>query len=86
MMIIYHTLSHLLVPGGFAMSMGLISLYTSLGFFECDIPSMAAMVAVVALIATLIESLPINKEVDDNLSVPGVALLVGALLVRSGAV
>ncbi len=68
------------------MSMGLVVLFTSLGYFDCDISSMAVTVAVVALVATLIESLPINKELDDNLSVPGVALLVGVLLVRSGGV
>lgn len=38
--------------------------------------------SVVALVATLTESLPINKDLDDNLSVPGVALLVGMLLAR----
>lgn len=71
--------------GGFAMSMGILVLFSGLGFFECDLVQTATAVAVVALVATLTESLPINKDLDDNLSVPGVALLMGMLLVRSGA-
>lgn len=64
------------------MSMGIVVVFSSLGFFECDLIQTAVAVAVVALVATLTESLPINKDFDDNLSVPGVALLVGMMLVR----
>lgn len=68
------------------MSMSIIVLFSGLSFFECDLIQTATAVAIVALVATLTESLPINKDLDDNLSVPGVALLMGMLLVRSGAV
>jgi dolichol kinase len=37
-------------------------------------------VAAISAVATLVESLPINATVDDNLSVPGVAALLGRLL------
>ena len=38
--------------------------------------------AAIALVATAVESLPINARLDDNLSVPGVAALLGAALLQ----
>jgi len=37
-------------------------------------------VAAIAAAATLMESLPLNHWLDDNLSVPGTAALLGTLL------
>ena len=43
-------------------------------------------VAGIAGVATVIESLPINQTVDDNLSVPGVTALLGTLLLQAAVV
>lgn len=68
--------------GGLGMSLGLVSLFRSLGYLECDMPVTAAAVAVIALAATAVESLPVNRVVDDNLSVPGVAAFLGVLFLQ----
>ncbi len=39
-------------------------------------------VAVISLAATVVESLPVNQMVDDNLSVPGVAAFLGILFLQ----
>ncbi|KAL4444228.1 hypothetical protein ABPG75_011965 [Micractinium tetrahymenae] len=69
--------------GGLGMSAGLISLFCSQGYLECDMPATAAAVAVIALAATVVESLPVNRMVDDNLSVPGVAAFLGVLFLQA---
>ncbi|KAG2482727.1 hypothetical protein HYH03_018358 [Edaphochlamys debaryana] len=72
--------------GGWGMSYGLITLFCSLGFFACYPPSaMLGCLGAVALAATLVESLPINQYVDDNVSVPGVAALLSLLLLPQPA-
>lgn len=66
--------------GGFCMSMGFVALYCQLGYLQLDLPYTALAVAAISAVATLVESLPVNAAVDDNLSVPGVAVLLGRLL------
>ena len=39
----------------------------------------------ISLAATIVESLPVNKTLDDNLSVPGVAAFLGVMLLQVGA-
>ncbi|PSC75328.1 putative phytol kinase chloroplastic [Micractinium conductrix] len=68
--------------GGLSMALGLISFFSYLGFLEAEMPAMAATVAVIALAATAVESLPVNQTVDDNLSVPGVAAFLGVLFLQ----
>lgn len=62
------------------MALGFVAYFTSLGYFDCDMPAMAASIAAIAAAATLIESLPINQALDDNISVPGAVALLGFLL------
>lgn len=62
------------------MALGSMAYFSALGFFECDISSAAASVAAIAAASTLMESLPLNKWLDDNLSVPGIAALLATLL------
>jgi phytol kinase len=70
--------------GGFAMSMAFISMYTQLGFFSCgSYNDMAVAAACICLVATAVESLPINQWCDDNLSVPGTSALMSWLLLRT---
>ncbi|EFJ43766.1 hypothetical protein VOLCADRAFT_45651, partial [Volvox carteri f. nagariensis] len=66
--------SFAMLLGGFGMSYGLISLFCNLGFFSCYPPAtMLSCLGAVALGATIVEALPINQYVDDNVSVPVVA-------------
>ena len=62
------------------MSIAAVLFFYMLGYFQCDLPSTAARIAAISLVATVVESLPINKIVDDNLSVPAVAAVMGHLM------
>ncbi|XP_009361416.2 probable phytol kinase 1, chloroplastic [Pyrus x bretschneideri] len=55
---------------GFLISMGMLYYYSFLGYFELNWIQTAEKVAFVALVATLVESLPITEVLDDNISVP----------------
>ncbi|KAK9821980.1 hypothetical protein WJX81_001211 [Elliptochloris bilobata] len=69
--------------GGTAMALGSMAYFSALGFFDCDLVSAAGSVATIAAAATLMESLPLNRWLDDNLSVPGTAAVLGTLLVNA---
>ena len=71
-----------LSAGGVAMGMAYMSLFATLGFFHFDVARALPAVAGVAAAATVMESLPINQYVDDNLSVPGVAAVMGYYALR----
>jgi dolichol kinase len=62
------------------MALGFVTFFCRLGYFECDMRAMAASIAVIAAIATVIESLPVNQKLDDNISVPSAVALLGFLL------
>ena len=62
------------------MALGSMAYFSAWGFFECDPVAAAGSVAAIAAAATLIESLPLNRWLDDNISVPGTAALLGTLL------
>ena len=81
---LYLVLLMLIFAGGFAMSMGFITMFTRLGFFSCGSHNdMAIAAACICLVATAVESLPINQWFDDNLSVPGTSALMSWLLLRT---
>ena len=66
---------------GVAMSFGFFYHFCSLGYFQCYTPvAVVPYLAVVCAACTLVESLPINNWLDDNISVPLVATL-GSLAV-----
>jgi len=70
--------------GGAAMSIGLVYAFCSLGFFQClSLSTMLPYIGIVCAAATVVESLPINQVLDDNLSVPLVAAGLGFLLMPS---
>jgi phytol kinase len=69
-----------MLAGGSGMATGFVVLFCSLGYFDCDMGAMAGSIGTIALIATIIESLPVNKKLDDNISVPGAVALLGFLL------
>ncbi|GFR52538.1 hypothetical protein Agub_g15113, partial [Astrephomene gubernaculifera] len=70
-----------MLVGGYGMSYGLITLFCHLGFFSCYPPaSLLSTLGLIAAAATLVESLPIDRWVDDNMSVPGVAAVLSMVL------
>ncbi|GMH33132.1 hypothetical protein BSKO_00966 [Bryopsis sp. KO-2023] len=67
--------------GGMLMALGLLSFYQSVGYLTLT-PDTFYMVLGPALVATLVESLPITTIIDDNLTVP-VAAAMAALAVSN---
>ncbi|GLI65312.1 hypothetical protein VaNZ11_008854 [Volvox africanus] len=73
--------SFAMLVGGYGMSYGLILLFCNLGFFSCYPPAaLLSCLGAIALAATIVESLPINQVLDDNVSVPLVAGCLSMLL------
>ncbi|XP_059298640.1 probable phytol kinase 1, chloroplastic isoform X2 [Lycium ferocissimum] len=64
---------------GSLVSVGMLYYFSVLGYFHLDWVSTVERVAVVSLIATIVESLPITGTVDDNISVPLVSMVVASL-------
>ncbi|GKV34240.1 hypothetical protein SLEP1_g42630 [Rubroshorea leprosula] len=65
---------------GFLISLGMLYYFSVLGYFQLEWTSTVQRVAVVSMIATLVESLPTTEIMDDNISVP-LASMVAAYLV-----
>ncbi|KAJ6432958.1 hypothetical protein OIU84_020070 [Salix udensis] len=55
---------------GFLISIGMLYYYSALGYFQLEWTWTFQRVALVALVATVVESLPITEIVDDNITVP----------------
>ncbi|KAJ6901071.1 hypothetical protein NC652_026997 [Populus alba x Populus x berolinensis] len=60
---------------GFLISIGMLFYYSALGYFQLDWTWTIQRVALVALVATVVESLPITEVVDDNITVPLVSMV-----------
>ena len=65
------------------MSLGFIALYSALGYFPYNVESLLPVVVTTSLIASAVESLPVNQLLDDNFSVPAAAAVSGLLLLNS---
>jgi dolichol kinase len=65
---------------GFGMSLGFVALFHSLGYMDVDVGSAAGRLAVVAAACTVAEALPVTGVLDDNISVPALALVLGSVL------
>ncbi|XP_021689930.1 phytol kinase 1, chloroplastic isoform X2 [Hevea brasiliensis] len=61
---------------GFLISIGMLYYYSALGYLRLNWMSTIQRVAWVALVATIVESLPTTETVDDNLSVPLISMVV----------
>ncbi|KAK7356415.1 hypothetical protein VNO80_15686 [Phaseolus coccineus] len=61
---------------GFLVSIGILYYYSVLGHVQLDWASTVPRVAFISFVATIVESLPITKIVDDNISVPLVTMAV----------
>ncbi|XP_022747177.1 phytol kinase 1, chloroplastic-like isoform X2 [Durio zibethinus] len=68
---------------GFFISIGMLYYYSVLGYFQLDwCWTLMHRVALVSLVATVVESLPITMVVDDNISVPLATMLAAYLSFR----
>lgn len=65
---------------GFSLSVLFIAYFHSLGYLSLSPSNCFCEVFIVSLSATLVESLPINQFVDDNISVPLTTFLMATLL------
>ncbi|CAN6441040.1 unnamed protein product [Victoria cruziana] len=61
-------------------SLGMLFYFHSLGYFPLNWQNTASNVSLISLVATIVESLPIAKVVDDNISVPVISMLLALLL------
>ncbi|CAH9097585.1 unnamed protein product [Cuscuta epithymum] len=64
---------------GFLISMGMLGYFSALGYFDLDWMPTMERVALVSLVATVVESIPTNGMVDDNISVPLASMLIASL-------
>eukprot|EP00245_Coleochaete_scutata_P001150 TRINITY_DN113_c0_g1_i1.p1 TRINITY_DN113_c0_g1~~TRINITY_DN113_c0_g1_i1.p1 ORF type:complete len:272 (+),score=34.67 TRINITY_DN113_c0_g1_i1:152-967(+) len=65
---------------GSLVSLGLVYIFCSLGYFSCNPVDTTWRVLAIALAATIVESLPITDKLDDNFTVPLTVVTLGALL------
>ncbi|CAN0910591.1 Probable phytol kinase 1, chloroplastic [Linum grandiflorum] len=65
---------------GFCISTGMLYYYSNMGYFQMDWSVAIPGVALIALTATAMESLPVTNVVDDNISVPLVSMISACIL------
>lgn len=53
--------------------------YSALGYLKLDWSVTVQRVALVSLVATVVESLPITSVIDDNISVPLASMVTASL-------
>ncbi|GMN23648.1 hypothetical protein TIFTF001_000193 [Ficus carica] len=68
-----------MASAGFLASVGYMWYFSSFGFLEARWGTVLGFF-IVSLASTLVESLPISTELDDNLTVPVTSMLVGSLV------
>ncbi|XP_010658680.1 phytol kinase 1, chloroplastic isoform X2 [Vitis vinifera] len=64
---------------GFLISIGMLHYFSALGYFQLDWFWTMEKVALISLVATVVESLPTTKVVDDNISVPLASMVMAFL-------
>ncbi|KAL9271548.1 putative phytol kinase 1, chloroplastic, partial [Drosera capensis] len=60
---------------GILVAMGMLYYFSMFGYFELDWLQTLEKVALVSLVATLVESLSTAEVIDDNISVPLVSMI-----------
>ncbi|XP_051119822.1 probable phytol kinase 1, chloroplastic [Andrographis paniculata] len=65
---------------GFLVSIGMLYYFEMLGYVHLEWFKTIARVAIVSLVATMVESLPITGVVDDNISVPLATMVCASIL------
>jgi dolichol kinase len=66
--------------GGFSVSVFYVWLFHFCGYMEVDATGALNRLALICLLCTVMESLPVSGILDDNISVPVLALALGAAL------
>jgi dolichol kinase len=66
--------------GGFGCSLFYVWLFHACGYVEVDASAASARLALIAAVCTAAESLPVTGVLDDNISVPVLALALGVAL------
>ena len=66
--------------GGFGCSLFYVWLFHACGYVEVDASAASARLALIAAVCTVAESLPVTGLLDDNISVPVLALALGVAL------
>jgi len=64
--------------GSFLLSEFLLTTFAQFGFLEGQTTEDALKVFLICAVTTVVESLPINKYIDDNITVPVTALVLGS--------
>jgi hypothetical protein len=57
-----------------------LAVFSAAGAFAVDWSRMLPVLTLIAAVATVVEALPFADKLDDNITVPSVAMLMGALL------
>ncbi|GAV69219.1 CTP_transf_1 domain-containing protein [Cephalotus follicularis] len=65
---------------GFLISIGVLYYYSVLGYLKLDWVQTMQRVALVSMVATVVESLPTTEVVDDNISVPLASMVAGYVI------
>ena len=71
------------VAGGAVMSLAFIALFSALGYCPCGVQTLLPTVLSTSLVASGVESLPINQILDDNFSVPVITAVMGQFLLHA---
>ncbi|XP_078174170.1 putative phytol kinase 1, chloroplastic [Carex rostrata] len=65
---------------GFLLSIGMLYYFSILGYLHLDWDEATLKVALISVVATLVESLPITDVLDDNISVPIASMCTALVL------
>lgn len=69
-----------MLAGSFALSEILLALFASFGLLDPQDAAGAARVLLICVLCSVLESLPVNRALDDNITVPAAALVIGSQL------
>jgi len=65
---------------GLACAVALLAIFSAAGHVSVSWQTALPALTAIAAAATLVEALPVNDAIDDNISVPSVAMVLAALL------
>lgn len=72
-----------MLAGGGALSMLYIALFHKFGYYQASAQNMMPIILITSLAATVVEALPIYETLDDNLTVPLTAAIIGQVLMQN---
>lgn len=60
-----------------------IALFHKFGYYQASAQNMMPIILITSLAATVVEALPIYETLDDNLTVPLTAAIIGQVLMQN---